>query len=316
MRTPSRRAFTLVELLVVIAIIGILIALLLPAVQAAREAARRSSCTNQVKQLSLAVHNYHDTFKRIPPGTLSTNTTTYSTAGWCTSGSNANNRAPWTVLLLPFIEQTNLHEQFNMGEAFTASTNVAGSSTNHALSLLNNPTYQCPSDRNSLSDKDNINYLGVQGGGPIAAASCTSTSDRRVFYVTGMMIHNGNLKFSNATDGTSNVFLIGESKYCVTADARGDGYHMTWASTSKLDSWAMPGAIAAAVLQINSYPGDGGKVDTFNYQSRLFGSFHPGGCQFGLLDGSVHFVSETINLDVYQTLANRDDGLPQGGLPL
>ena len=212
MKTFSKRAFTLVELLVVIAIIGILIALLLPAVQAAREAARRSQCTNNVKQLSLAVHNYHDTFKRIPSGSLSADPVNYSTADWCSLSTPPRRGAPWTVLILPFIEQENLSNRFAMGEQFTATSNIVGSSTNDSLFDLNNAAFQCPSDPNSASDVNNCNYFGVQGGGPGSALSCGSNTDRRVFFVTGMMIHNGNLRFASVTDGTSNVFLIGETQ--------------------------------------------------------------------------------------------------------
>ena len=104
-------------------------------------------------------------------------------------------------------------------------------------------------------------------------------------------------------------------KYGLTRNGRTDGIVGGWAQAAKLDTWAMPGVLAAAVLQINSYDSDGGKSDTLNYQTRIFGSFHPGGCQFGMADGSVHFLSETIDLDVYRQLANRDDALPIGGLP-
>jgi prepilin-type processing-associated H-X9-DG protein len=303
-------------LLVVIAIIGILIALLLPAVQAAREAARRSSCTNNIKQLGLAVHNYHDTFGGMPSGTLSVNKVTYTSTTWCSSGSTSQSRAPWTVLILPFIEKKNQHDQFDFGSQFTSTSNVPGAAANNAQFQTNNASYQCPSDPSSSGTNNNGCYFGVQGGGPASAASCSTSTGQRVFFINGVLYHNSDTRFASLTDGTSNIFLIGETKYCLTIGGRPDGFHSGWAGTTKLDTWGMVGSLAAAVLQINSYPKDGSTADTLNWQTRLFGSFHPGGCQFGMADGSVHFVSETIDLNIYQELAVRNDNLPAGGFAL
>jgi prepilin-type N-terminal cleavage/methylation domain-containing protein/prepilin-type processing-associated H-X9-DG protein len=307
------QGFTLVELLVVIAIIGILVALLLPAIQAAREASRRSSCSNNVKQLGLAVHNYHDTFRVFPSGSLSSNTINYSTANWCNTGTAAQSRAPWTVLVLPFIEKSAQHELFDFRVAFTSTSNVPGAAVNHAQFSANNASYQCPSDPNSKLDNNNCCYFGVQGGG--TSPNCVTQAPSRVFFVNGVLFHNSACGFSDVLDGTSNVFMIGETKYCLTRGGRADGFHAGWAAATKLDGFGMPLVLAAAMLPINAYPFHGGNSDTLNYQTRMFGSFHPGGCHFALCDGSVRFVSESLDINVYQQVAVRDDGLPAGGLP-
>ncbi len=307
------RGFTLVELLVVIAIIGILVALLLPAVQAAREAARRMSCTNNVKQLALAVHNYHDVHKVFPPGSMTSNNVNFSTSNWCSTGAIDQTRASWTVLILPFIEGGNQYAKFDFGGPFTSTSNVPGNAANHGQFDTNNVNFQCPSDPNSSSSNSNCCYFGVQGGGPTPA--CSNQSGQRVYYTNGALTHNGKIGFAGLTDGSSNVFLIGESRYLLTRGGRPDGIIASWSSGGKLDAFGIPLVCAAAKEQINSIAGHGGKIDTLNIQSRLFGSFHPGGCNFAMGDGSVHFVPQTIDLNVYRQVAIRDDGLPAGGLP-
>ncbi len=309
----GRRGFTLVELLVVIAIIGILVALLLPAIQAAREAARRSQCSNKLRQLALAVHNYEDTHGNFPSGNLSRLPTNYDASDWCRTRPGSDSRASWTVLILPYLEETAQYDLFEFGAAFTSTSNVQGSTANHREFQTSNPAYQCPSDVNSRSTNNNISYYGVQGGG--TSARCTSQSADRMFFTNGVLFHNSEIGFRDIRDGTSNVFLIGETKYALTSGGRGDGIVTGWASAGKLDGWGMPITIAGAVLQINSFPRHGGEADTLNYMTRLFGSFHPGGCHFALCDASVRFVTDTIDINVYRQLAIRNDGLPSGGLP-
>jgi prepilin-type N-terminal cleavage/methylation domain-containing protein/prepilin-type processing-associated H-X9-DG protein len=314
MQFVKRRGFTLVELLVVIAIIGVLVALLLPAVQAAREAARRSSCTNQVKQLVLACHNYHDTLGTLPAGVLNTHTPVAptTTSSFCSSnGTNATARAPWSVLILPFLEDQNRYDQFRMNESFTASSNVPGSAANDAQFRLNNVRYQCPSDPNGGKSINNSNYYGVQGGGPTPI--CSTQGGQRVFFSNGAMFWNSGLNLSGITDGTTNTYLIGETKYCLTRTGRPDGFHTGWASAGKNDGHGSVYILAAAMLQPNSVTGHGGKFDTLNTQTRLFGSSHPAGLNFGMADGSVQFVSNSISLLLHQQMAIRDDGLPVGG---
>ena len=304
--------FTLVELLVVIAIIGVLVALLLPAVQAAREAARRGQCLNQMKQLAVAIHNYHDVHRRLPPGTQTSTPTDYNVANWCTNRPASDSRASWTVLILPFVEAARRLDTFDCSLAFTSTSNEVGAAVNDAAFKLNNPAYQCPSDINAKVDNNNCDYFGVQGGGP--TPHCSSQGGLRVFYINGVLFHNARVGLQDITDGTSLVFLLGESRYGLTRGGRSDGVVTSWASAAKLvNTYGTPLVCAAAKEQINALDGHGGNMDTLNYSTRLFGSFHPGGCQFALADASVRFVSETIDLNTYRQTAVRNDGLPAGG---
>ena len=330
----TRRAFTLVELLVVIAIIGILIALLLPAVQSAREAARRLHCTNKMKQLALALHNYGSAHGCLASGYIANKSTTGSS--WCRdSATNTLFGAPWTVLVLPYLEQNALHARFDFAKQFT---NVSYSpsegdfnSKNHQAWKMPLDTYKCSSDPYaSVSESNSLNYVGVQGGGDYGGAACSGGG--RVFFLNGVLYHNSHTRFADIRDGASQTFLLGETKYIPGAAHRGGdantylgngGCYAGWASGPKMDSdGPNPYTLAAAVLQINSVPGSGGErgdfppnPDLFTQMSKLFGSFHVGGCNFAMADGSVHFVSETIDFSTYQALAVRNDGLPLGGLP-
>jgi len=309
-RSSRFRGFTLVELLVVIAIIGVLVALLLPAVQAAREAARRTKCSNSLRQLALACHNYHDTLGTLPSGGINTNTTSTTTTDWCSKGSTAETRAPWSVLLLPYIEETNLYDKFDFGKQFTSSSNVPGPAPNDALFKLNNSKFQCPSDPNSSKAINNTNYFAVQGGGPTPA--CSTQGGVRVFYLNGVMFWRSGLNLAAITDGTSNTYMLGESKYCLTPTGRADTFHVGWSSGMKSDAFGAPLICAAAKEQPNSIKQHGGNTDTLGIQTRLFGSFHPAGLHMAMADGSVSFVSNTINLSMHQQMAIRDDGLPVG----
>jgi prepilin-type N-terminal cleavage/methylation domain-containing protein len=206
-----RRAFTLVELLVVIAIIGILIALLLPAVQAAREAARRSQCSNNLKQLALGLHNYHDSFKSLAPG-------------WVTeldaSGTPLNDYAlwGWGSLVFPFVEQTPLHESLNVG---IVPLEVAATSTT-LLPLMQESleTYRCPSDvapltnpgrtfpfdaNNATNPLATSNYIGVN------ASRGSRTDDHTVR--GGIFFENKGVKFRDILDGTSSTLMLGERRW-------------------------------------------------------------------------------------------------------
>ncbi len=316
----KRNGFTLVELLVVIAIIGILVGLLLPAVQAAREAARRMQCSNNCKQIALACHNYESAFSTFPAGGIVTYAPGVSptTANFCRIGQDRT-QAPWTVLILPYLEESNLYDQFDFRRRFTGSSNVPGDLPNRTLFARNLSKFQCPSDPNSQSNVNNSNYLGVQGGGtPVpnaGSAPCFTQAGQRVFFQNGIIYTNSRIKFASITDGTTNTFMIGESRYMPTPNMRTDGFHAGWASSLKADSaFGLPLTFAAAVLQINALrecrPG---VADCFNFVSRIFGSKHAGGCHFGLADGSIQFVSENIDINIYRQSAVRDDGLPLGG---
>jgi len=299
-------AFTLVELLVVIAIIGILIALLLPAVQAAREAARRVQCSNNLKQIGLALHNYHSTHKRFPPGYVT------HIPSWCGQApfGSANRRlAPWTVLVLPYLEHQNVYDQFDFGLDFSHMSNcnqlyrISPTQANEVAGQTVISAYQCPSDPRDPNTYF-LSYRGVQGA---VTPICTTVGGARHFYNNGVLHGNSNVRIADILDGTTNVFMVGESNlsYC------------KWAESHKGDSTAGTAfCVAGTTVQINEYTGcgrSGSQQCGYMYQTKSFGSFHPGGCHFATADASVHFVAETVDLDVYQHMGIRDDGLPHSG---
>ena len=158
----------------------------------------------------------------------------------------------------------------------------------------------------------------MQGGGPEAKAA--RTHRERVLFDNGVLYHNSSVKVEHIRDGSSNVFLLGETKYMPTPSHRASGGHGGWASGPLFwSSGTNPYSLAAVVDQINVVPGSGAHPnmavpDMFYKMSRLFGSFHPGGCHFAMADGSVHFVSQNTDLAVLQQLGVRNDGLPLGGL--
>ena len=323
-RVYRHRAFTLVELLVVIAIIGILVGLLLPAVQAAREAARRMQCSNNLKQLGLAHHNYHDAFKTFPPGAIN-GTFVASRAIWA-----------WSAQLLPFIEQTNL---FN-------SLGVSG--TEAAVSLRTNPAMfqqplsflRCPSDAgpalnthsfNSVLDSNGTarqvivsNYVGNLGHqGILDGVANSGGADNARF--TGTHAHRSRINISNIPDGTTNTLLIGERPYFLRGVECSAALGLVLRGDVGGTARAMTGsqllhAGARGATLINARERRTGSPFVSNCGVG-FGSTHPGGFQAAFCDGSVQFISETINhspfgaLDsVFERLLARDDGQVPGEL--
>lgn len=317
-RVFRRSGFTLVELLVVIAIIGVLVALLLPAIQAAREAARRTQCANNAKQIGLATHNYHDTHKAFPAGAW-----TFSAAGVANDSCLApasSRRAPWTVLLLPYMEYQALYEQADLKAQFVSS-NAEPPTTgpNREVWNTNVPTYQCPSfpTRAKNAPDNHANYFGVMGGGPHALGVCEGGNPGRRFYNNGILYQNSTIRFADILDGTAQTFIVGETKYMLMHLGRTDAHWLGWASTNRGDANAVTGTLAAGQVQINIFEGHGNRYDTafgsggFAYgqglHQRTFSSFHPGGCHFVLADASVRFVSENIDLSTYHYLCIRND---------
>jgi len=322
----SRSAFTLIELLVVIAIIAILVALLLPAVQQAREAARRSACKNQLKQLGLALQNYHDTHSVFPIGEGYDGTV----SDFISDCNAVPRRAPWTVLILPFVEESALYEDFNFTERFRSIYSESPTSgANFTASNRIVSSYHCPSF--PAPDGLHTNYFGVMGGGQGDAFWVHSGSmPGRALWNNGTLFLNSKIRMRDLTDGTSNTLVIGETKYQLGPKGRANPLErIGWASSIRPCNNATSGVTAAVTdVPINAYRGDGNSEDTlftdgnvanlrghvsgtpatYNLQGRAFSSSHPGGCHFAFGDGSVHFLSENVDLVTLNNLAIRDDG--------
>lgn len=324
-----RRGFTLVELLVVIAIIGVLIALLLPAVQQAREAARRMQCSNQIKQLTLAFHNYHDTHKKFPA--LQYNIVK----------SDGTNVSSWRghgayTMILPYIEQNALYDRYD----FTLEWDAGINATNGKTKL---DAFLCPSDIGYPDSNWGGNNYGLNGG------------SRRDFYSTGAavaasgpFVRRQESGFRDLTDGSSNVIFIAEilkgdasnsqltperdftyqlslstdqfptQSDIETAGGDCDSTASGWQQSNAGRTWgaSFPGFIGMNTIappnwkHINCCSGGG-----FGYACDRNGivparSLHPGGVLASMGDGSVKFFAETIDFTTWQRLGARADGNP------
>ena len=303
MKHNSHKGFTLVELLVVIAIIGILIALLLPAVQAAREAARRSSCTNNLKQIGLALHNYHDTNKTFPParqggdGTKPPNFrgayTIYSRSGQ--SGM---------VNILPYLELQALLDSLTVNNLPLFSPVSGWDAGLDAARGMRPPVFVCPSDISEplfgVDATSSYAFCPGRNGPPsISTGSVKCTN-------TGMFMYYYPHKIADCKDGTTNVIFVGEVLESDTSNSVN-----RWARCSRhVDNHR------TTVNPINTPPGTGITRNESNGVDRrngAFGSYHPGGGNFLLGDGSVRFISETIDLTTYRALSTRNGGEPLAG---
>jgi prepilin-type N-terminal cleavage/methylation domain-containing protein/prepilin-type processing-associated H-X9-DG protein len=296
-----RRAFTLVELLVVIAIIGILIALLLPAVQAAREAAKRSECTNNLKQLALALHNYHDTFKSFPPGQ------------WNLLGTNSPTnhfiRQCWMQSILKFIESGNLSERIEQYQPTTYTCHIPGVEDPIA-------SFMCPSDPNAGK---NLTYgagtnptpnpaQGFHGNYVACAGSTLFGNTGQGNRLNGMFYCFSTEKFRDLTDGTSNTAMFSEillSEDTSGHDLRGR-YHNTWQGNNLFSTLYPPNTPvpdrSSYCVSIPRAPCSAGSSDFVQFAR----SQHPGGVNVALFDGSVRFVAETIDLNTWRAVGTRE----------
>ncbi|QDV54909.1 DUF1559 domain-containing protein [Rosistilla oblonga] len=308
--SKHRMGFTLVELLVVIAIIGILVGLLLPAVQAAREAARRMQCTNNQKQLGIALHNYHDTHRTFPFG----NGGTKSLSGG--PGYSA------VSLMLPFMEQTPLYDSINFSLPLTDPFN-------DTARLAEVAGFLCPSDRENPQPQTGgaINYMGNKG-------SLHLWNDPSQ---TGIFLSDKSFRFRDITDGTSNTSAFSERLLTDgnngVSDLRSDVFLGTGDPATPDEAIQMCYATDATNLA-NQFPLFMGApwingqhtythVDVPNRRSCGFfptkatmpaSSRHPGGANSGLCDGSVRFISENIDRTLWRAIGTRSGGEITSGL--
>jgi prepilin-type N-terminal cleavage/methylation domain-containing protein/prepilin-type processing-associated H-X9-DG protein len=318
----KHRGFTLIELLVVIAIIAILIGLLLPAVQKVREAAARSKCVNNLKQIGLALHHYHDVNACFPPGYTDGNTNALSTPD--------NDVGPgwgWAAYLLPFLEQDSLYRQINFKQP-------VGTGVNAQISQLPLAVFQCPSDpwqqtvpvydsgfSNPIAFVAHANYVGCNGWEECFTNAGGAGDGAGLDGLTGGLGQNGNGLFyrnsrntmANVTDGLANTIIAGERSGnhapATWTGAVAGGRAPAWMADTTPPYTPPPGAaydnadygecFVLAHCNATHLP----NADFPIYDPDTFYSMHPNGANFLFGDGSVHFLGSNISPSTYQYLA-------------
>ena len=286
-----QRGFTLIELLVVIAIIAVLIALLLPAVQQAREAARRTQCKNNLKQIGLAMHNYHDTFLMFSPLEVmrqEPNGNLYCTPGGLQQwGTRAG---AWHIFLLPYIDQAALYRNMDF------ETSIGGTANNQAAYKKNIEAYLCPSNVNKDYVNGNIPSHIINYGANIGTAynnpsiECTKSA-------TGIFWHNSSVRMADISDGTSNTALAAETLgYTPGGPKSSSGYGTI------VD---FRGTAISASVRFDVPPNSAGLP---GYRWFEPGSFHVGGMHLLMADGAVRFINENIDMTTFRGIGTRNGG--------
>ncbi len=310
-----RRGFTLIELLVVIGIIAVLIGLLLPAVQKVREAANRASCLNNLKQLALAAHHYHDTAGKFPTGAR----LSVDVGGRPTGGTTL------MVELLPYFEQDNLYKKW---DDYDNRNNVAGGRNATQAQVIK--ILLCPSDllpepvweltaETAGSPPWSRGFYGLSSYGGNAGKRSVHTGGPPSFprmTRDGLFFIDSSLGLADVTDGTSNTFLFGERFH---RDLEFDRRRpFVWPDATPVGGWGRWGYVANAgamfqvtlhtAAPINYRVPPGGDFSTLENRGCAFGSGHPGGANFAFADGSVRFLSDSTPLLMLQALSTRCGG--------
>jgi prepilin-type N-terminal cleavage/methylation domain-containing protein/prepilin-type processing-associated H-X9-DG protein len=304
-RGASRRGFTLIELLVVIAIIAVLVAILLPAVQQAREAARQSQCKNNLKQLGLAMHNYHEALNVFPPGYVQTPTL-------------AQNEATWVVFLFPYLEQTNLYNKAD----FSACWGCIGGPTspNYEISSKTLPFMTCPTNApgpNILGVYARGSYAACNGIGPLNSPPgiAVTTTPRGG---TGAFDANTRICAADFQDGMSNTVILDELNVVSESntDFRGVMFYPEgpFSHHNYTPNSSAPDQMRSGWCSPTVFPPCIGTYSAYNNRSLLQSarSRHVGGVNCALADGSVRFVTDHVNLQTWQDLSTLNDRRPIG----
>ena len=284
----TRRGFTLIELLVVIAIIAVLVAILLPAVQQAREAARRTQCKNNLKQLGLAIHNYEQTFTVLPPGWIMAENGSHM-------AHEGSNGFGWGMHILHYMDESAIYHTMDADLPISDPTQPV---------MPTIESFLCPSDprtgngkmwtiveegtTDEIMDLPFANYVGVFGEEelhdceePAGVGIVTAAGQCRA---SGPLFHNSAVKIRDVQDGTSNTFVVGERAHAE--------YESTWVGVVPEGDEAF-GRILGAVDHTPNHP---------EAHEEDFGSLHPGGAQFAWLDGRVTFISTSIDGGIYKAM--------------
>ncbi|MAX38435.1 DUF1559 domain-containing protein [Gimesia sp.] len=319
----KRKAFTLIELLVVIAIIAILIALLLPAVQQAREAARRSACKNNMKQIGLAFHNYHDAFRTFPIG-----------------AQVPIYQANWRVSILPYMDQANLYNSLTQTPANGRGYNTyngwtgdggygTGAGSNEALNQVLVTPFKCPSSAtdpfyagtaNGISPGQSngdlgmtMDYVGIAGAYTAAAPFNTNAVDNTYY---GVMAQNGMLQIGKSvlmrdcTDGTSNTIIVGEDSGVIAGVDYRKNLSGGWSGHRGVSTSGGSGYGGGGVVTIRYSPNPKTKpaYTGAGFNNGPLTSFHVGGVHALLADGAVRFLSDNVDFNTLLALGAIQDG--------